>query len=39
MISWFVEDNSGSNITGYIIYIQQKDGGYSIELDDCDGSS
>jgi hypothetical protein len=39
-INWVAPFDGGSAILGYRIYIEESDGfSYSLELDDCDGSS
>ena len=38
-IDWDEPFTGGSAITGYRIYIKKSDGSFSLELDDCDGSS
>lgn len=38
VISWTAPFNGGSPITAYTIEILQKDGGYSQEMTNCDGT-
>jgi len=35
-ITWQAPDDGGSTITGYKVFIKQKDGGFSIDYNNCD---
>lgn len=39
VIRWTAPPDNGEQIVGYIVYIRQHDGAYTLDLADCDGSN